>query len=100
MDEPWRPSTRAAAYQGGPVFDRASRQAETLRPNSKPEKQNVVLHRVVDGDTLPALAHRYLGSSQRFTEIFDANRDRLPSPDLLPIGHMLRIPAAPTNTAE
>jgi phage tail protein X len=49
-------------------------------------------HTVVDGDTLAALAERYLGSSGRALEIYNANRILLPSPDVLPIGVELRIP--------
>lgn len=63
-------------------------------------------HTVVDGDTLSALATRYLGSAGRYAEILDANRQALRSPDMLPIGTVLRIPppsapdAAPAeNTA-
>ena len=51
-------------------------------------------HAVVDGDTLPGLARRYLGSPDRYFEIYEANRDVLPDgPDVLPIGAMLKIPA-------
>lgn len=49
-------------------------------------------HKIVDGDTLGALAERYLGSAARCLDIFEANRDRLSSPELLPIGVELRIP--------
>lgn len=50
-------------------------------------------HRIVDGDTLEALAERYLGSTDRSLEIYEANRDVLPGPGLLPIGAELRIPS-------
>jgi nucleoid-associated protein YgaU len=49
-------------------------------------------HRVVDGDTLAALAQRYLGSADRAQEIYDANRDVLRDPMLLPIDIELKIP--------
>lgn len=49
-------------------------------------------HKIVNGDSLPALAKRYLGSEDRADEIFEANRDLLSSPDALPIGVELRIP--------
>lgn len=112
-DDPWRPSTRVASYQAE-VRDRGSpRQTEsastvnepaagqtspsdTYRQAGKPDVGKHVAfirHRIVDGDTLSGLAQRYLGSSKRFTEIFEANRDQLPSPDLLPIGVVLRIPS-------
>lgn len=56
-------------------------------------------HRIVDGDTLEALAQRYLGSRSRAGEIYEANRDVLPSAQLLPIGAELRIPPARRRTA-
>jgi hypothetical protein len=49
-------------------------------------------HRVVDGDTLAALAERYLGSSVRAQDIYEANRDALCNPMLLPIGVELKLP--------
>ena len=49
-------------------------------------------HTVVDGDTLSTLATRYLGSSGRFAEILEANRNLLHNADMLPIGTVLRIP--------
>ncbi|MCG8586621.1 MAG: LysM peptidoglycan-binding domain-containing protein [Pirellulales bacterium] len=49
---------------------------------------------VVDGDSLRSLAKRYLGDSDRYMEIYEANRDVLTSPDLLVIGMKLKIPTA------
>ena len=59
-------------------------------------------HKIVDGDTLRGLAERYLGSPDRALEIYEANRDLLPSPELLPIGVELKIlpwarPAPPSS---
>lgn len=51
-------------------------------------------HRVVDGDTLTKLAARYWNQPERYRELFLVNRDVLQSPDLLPIGATLVIPAA------
>jgi nucleoid-associated protein YgaU len=58
-------------------------------------------HRIVDGDTLSKLAAEYLGSAERYLEIFEFNRDLLKSPDLLPVGKTLKIPPslAPANVA-
>jgi nucleoid-associated protein YgaU len=49
-------------------------------------------HAVVDGDTLSQLAARYLGRADAYLEIYELNRDVLASPDLLPIGAVLKIP--------
>jgi nucleoid-associated protein YgaU len=50
-------------------------------------------HKIIDGDTLGDIAARYLGSAVRAMEIFEANRDVLTDPELLPIGVELKIPA-------
>ena len=44
------------------------------------------------GDTLGAIAKRYLGDSSAYMEIFNANRDQLSNPDLLKPGQVLKIP--------
>lgn len=57
-------------------------------------------HVVADGDTLAKLADIYLGDSQREWEIYHNNREVLNSPELLPIGAVLTIPArVPTDLA-
>jgi len=57
-------------------------------------------HKIVDGDSLESLAERYLGSAERCLEIYEANRDVLRSPQLLPIGVELKIPprSGPSRT--
>lgn len=47
---------------------------------------------VQQGDTLTALAYRFYGHADKSSEIFNANRDTLDSPDDLFIGWVLRIP--------
>ena len=49
-------------------------------------------HTVVKGDTLGAIAKKYLGSSARADEIYKANTDVLKSKDALSVGQVLRIP--------
>ena len=53
-----------------------------------------IRHRVADGDTLSRLAVRYLGRVELYQQIYEHNRDILSSPDLLPIGAVLRIPTS------
>jgi len=50
-------------------------------------------YKVKQGDTLSALALRFLGSSARFREIFNANKNLLRNPDDLRPGITLRIPS-------
>jgi nucleoid-associated protein YgaU len=65
---------------------------EMMLPVVKPADESAGTHRVVDGDTLAALAERYLGSADRADDLYQANRDVLQSPRLLPIGAELKIP--------
>jgi nucleoid-associated protein YgaU len=51
-------------------------------------------HKIIDGDTLASLAERYLGSASRAMEIYEANRNVLANPALLPIDVELKIPRA------
>jgi nucleoid-associated protein YgaU len=65
---------------------------DRMLPASGPEAETPRTHKIVDGDTLAALAERYLGAASRAKQIFDANRDVLMDPNLLPIGVELKIP--------
>ena len=49
------------------------------------------------GDTLSGIAQKTLGSPNRYREIYEANRDRMASPDRLDIGKSLRIPRIAGN---
>ncbi len=51
-----------------------------------------ITHKVLDGDTLARLSEQYLGSPLRRLEIFEANREVLKNPDILPIGVEIKIP--------
>ena len=44
------------------------------------------------GDTLSEIALRMLGAQKRYMDIYNANRDRMASPDRLDVGKPLRIP--------
>lgn len=46
------------------------------------------------GDSLSRLAQQHLGSSDRWQELFDANRDKLKQPDAIQAGMKLRLPNA------
>jgi nucleoid-associated protein YgaU len=70
-------------------------------PATQPLPQNEVVFQVPEafdeyvvkyGDTLSGIAQKFLGSHARYREIYDANRDRMESPDRLDVGKPLRIP--------
>jgi hypothetical protein len=54
--------------------------------------QTRLTHLIEKGDSLAALAKRYLGDETRANDLFDGNRDVLSQPDRLPEGQVLRIP--------
>jgi LysM repeat protein len=47
---------------------------------------------VKSGDTLSALSKRFLGSANRYMDIFNANKDQLSDPDKIKVGQTLTIP--------
>ena len=51
------------------------------------------------GDTLSGIAQRMLGSPKKFLEIYNANQDRMASPDRLEVGKTLRIPRVAENNS-
>jgi DNA repair exonuclease SbcCD ATPase subunit/phage tail protein X len=50
------------------------------------------MYRVASGDTLTKISSRYYGTTARWQDIYNANRDQLRSPDVLPLGVELKIP--------
>jgi len=56
-----------------------------------PAKQERI-HTVAAGDTLTGIAQKYYGDASKWSKIFEANRDILPSSNALQIGQKLRIP--------
>jgi phage tail protein X len=75
-----------------PAISRWGASMEMMLPMAATTDETARTHRVVDGDTLPALAERYLGSAARAQEVYQANRGVLSNPDLLPIGVELKLP--------
>ena len=51
-------------------------------------------HTVRSGDTLWALAVKYLGDGSKYTEIYDANKDKISDPNLIYVGQILSIPSS------
>ncbi len=74
--------------------------AQTGAAASVPQENRVHFHTLRDGDTLALLSQRFYGSPDYAGFLFAQNRDVLKSPDLLPIGVRLRIPATPRASAQ
>jgi hypothetical protein len=67
---------------------------ETFLVEERQPRPEPRYHRIVDGETLRDIAARYLGSPDRFMELFYANRAVLPHPDVLTLGARIVIPDA------
>ena len=52
------------------------------------------------GDTLSGIAQKMLGSQSKYREVYEANRDRMASPDRLDVGKPIRIPRSKPGSAE
>ena len=51
-----------------------------------------ISYTVQSGDTLSAIAKKFLGNANDYTDIFNANRDQLSDPDKIKPGQVLKIP--------
>lgn len=57
------------------------------------EEPESVFHTVERGDTLGKIAEEHYGSSDKYMEIFEANKPLLSEPDKIYPGQVLRIPS-------
>ena len=87
-----RRSTQAQAYtQNG--------QPTQIRPSTPASRQPAPTPRnaprtyvIKSGDTLSAISSRFYGTSSRWIDIYQANRDRLSSESAIRVGQEIRIP--------
>ena len=49
-------------------------------------------HKVQPGDTLSKIAKQFYGDANKYTKIFEANKDHLTDPNMIKVGQVLRIP--------
>ncbi|MCA9067282.1 MAG: LysM peptidoglycan-binding domain-containing protein [Planctomycetaceae bacterium] len=67
------------------------------QPQTPPVTQNLdtppTFYKIKQGDTLSVLAETHLGTSRRYMEIYQANRDKLRNPDDIKVGMTIRIPS-------
>jgi LysM repeat protein len=62
----------------------------TAAPVSAPETKS---YTVKSGDTLSKIAKEFYGNANEYNKIFEANTDKLSSPDKIQVGQELVIPA-------
>ena len=59
---------------------------------AQPTAAPTINYTVQPGDTLSALAKKFLGNASEYMEIYSANRDQLTDPDKIKPGQVLKIP--------
>ncbi len=70
--------------------ERFDRKGDQARSQGSPSGNRTIV--VGSGDSLSTLAQEHLGSAKRWYDLYEANRDRLDSPDHLIAGTKLRMP--------
>jgi LysM repeat protein len=73
------------------VSQSAARQPSPTAAAPSPSHTNET-YTVQSGDTLSAIAKKFLGNANAYMEIFNANRDQLSDPDKIKPGQVLKIP--------
>ena len=86
-----QPPRRPAVEAAQPVL--------AVGPVEPVERSEAGTVEVRPGDSLSRLAARHLGSAGRYRDLYDANRDRLDSPDAIRPGMRLRLPDTPGGSA-
>ena len=73
----------------GPIFDDVrSGSSSAPAPSSTARTYTVVA-----GDSLSRIAKRELGDANKWTAIYEANRDSIKNPDLIHPGQVLHLPS-------
>lgn len=85
LDIPVTPTTGPVAPI---IIDSSTRRQSATAEGATTER----FYTVQSGDTLSRISREVYGTTGRWGDIFEANRDQLPSPNALRVGQRLRIP--------
>ncbi|KHQ50562.1 LysM peptidoglycan-binding domain-containing protein [Mameliella alba] len=64
---------------------------EVTRPRAR-SLARAEVYTVQPGDSLAAISYRFYGDTMQYTVIYDANRDKITTPDKIRVGQQLTIP--------
>lgn len=59
---------------------------------ASPQTGKVEYYTIQSGDTLSAIAKKFLGNASAYPKIFEANREVIKDPDKIYVGQKIRIP--------
>ncbi|MFO1007390.1 MAG: LysM peptidoglycan-binding domain-containing protein [Planctomycetaceae bacterium] len=76
----------------GYVSPESEAAAAAAKPGFFVDREGVPFYRVGEGDTLSDIARNHLGRSSRWIQIVGLNKERLPNPDAMKPGMVLRLP--------
>lgn len=89
--DPSRSNAAAARQADGTPPARTTERGTTTQAQAPPAS-GTRLYTVQEGDTLSRISSQFYGTSARWQDIFNANRDILDSPNALRVGQELKIP--------
>ena len=73
-------------------MEEAKERIMARREQAQAQQAKSQTYTVQAGDTLGKIAQKLLGDGARWTEIYEANKDRIPNPDIIEVGQELRVP--------
>jgi len=98
---PEDPPARQETASEKPVVAQAKSKPKAKKPAPEAASETAPRrHRIAEGDTLTGLAEKYLGSRERYLDLFQANTDVLFDARLIPIGVEIVIPERSTVVAQ
>lgn len=72
----------------------AEMEPEMLEELRRKPKATSRTYLVASGDTLGTIAKKFFGDANRWTDIFEANKDTVKDPNTIQVGQELNIPEA------
>ncbi|TRW97473.1 peptidoglycan-binding protein LysM [Paracoccus sp. M683] len=91
-DLPEAPAAQPAPAQPSAAGADAAKAQPAAAASPAAAAAKPVFHTVAKGETLSAIAKKYLGNANAYSAIFEANRPMLSDPDKIYPGQVLRIP--------
>jgi nucleoid-associated protein YgaU len=91
----WNALKTVASWEKEVVADikvNASAPPAAAAAPAQPAASPTISYTVQPGDTLSAIAKKFLGNANDYMDIFNANRDQLSDPDKIKPGQVLKIP--------